>query len=1413
VKFSKLVKLLLAFILVVPFPAFIYDAGQKANAETALDPPPFIPHHGTLKGRVLFDNTHGETAGAADWVIDGAFSDFAQAIADQGYDVTELRQTTPITYDDLKDYDVFVLGESNIPFKKSEQDAMLEYVQNGGSIFFIGDHYNSDRNLNRWDSGEVFNGFRRGAWDDPTKGMAAEEANSQAMQGVESSDWLGENFGVRFRTNALGDITSGETVVSPDQSFGITQGVSTVEMHAGSTLAILDPKKAKGLIYLPENPPAWGPAVDQGVYNNGGIDEGAFAAIAKVGKGKAAFLGDSSPVEDSTPKYLREDTGKAKVTYDGFSSEGDDSTFLINTILWLAHHEDYTSFDQVPGLQLSEPTPLYDWEQPQNTTEPQHEPWADPPAGYKWYDPSTFAPGSYGSDQEVATNPVYSFVHQETLPNQEPFQIRLSVTNLMPGQTLDHLKIGIYQNGGTQIAKFKDANGQWMTNYGYSPEFSVTADATGNAHIDLDVQINPSYVGTANLRLKVDGDNALTESVRIDNVPAEPLPPYEVPVPDLSKIAEARNAADGTTVTVEGIITTPPGVWGAKGFYLQDSTGGIYVYQSDSTYSEGQKVKLSAVKSTYNGEVELTNIIKLTDEGRAPVPDPKIVSKVDETNQGELLTLQHVTVKNIGTPDKFGTFEFDAVNGETTNRVRVDSRSGMDYNSFTSRYAEGSVLDITGIGSVFKGTYQLKPRSASDFSLAEIGDHPVHVQLLGINDLHGKIDQHYADLDVNGDGQPDGTFGGADYLAAYLSQKASEETNTLLVGVGDLIGGSSPVSALFQDEPTVEILNAMGMDVAVPGNHEFDEGLTELLRMVNGGDYPGDDVNRPYNGMDFPMIAANIVYKDTGETVFKPYEVKTFAGQKIAFIGVDTPATAGMVMPDGIKDIAFIDPVQAINRAVDGLHKEGIHAIVVIAHSPAHQEESGNITDEAAEIAKKVDDDVDVIFAGHNHEVANGVVDGKLVIEASEYGKAFSDVDLTIDPETSDIVEKSGQVVWVNDGQAQPDETVSQILTKYEDLVQDKLNEVIGTAAIDMNGGYAEKGAIGDNALGNLIADGMRHAMHSDFALMNGGGIRDNLEKGEITWNDLFNIQPFGNTLVKLEVTGADLKEILRRQLSAQYGPDYSISGFKYTWTVKNGTPEIVDVTLPNGEKLKEDKTYTVTVNNFMAQATAYKYRIIGERGKNPVQGPEDIDATVAFVKSFKKPIAYKAEGRISEIYTITPDVTVSKGTANVTVTDEAIAGNVDHSVLVLDIEPLKNKTYRVLFTASQVKALIDQNVPIVIKKANGSITLPIENFTKDKPAELFVKERKLLQNKWALINAFTIKLKQGNTELKRLRVPAVLSFSVGADKGIPPKYFGVYLKQKGKRWQSLCGRYTDQHITVQTTHFGTFVIWGVRPR
>lgn len=502
----------------------------------------------------------------------------------------------------------------------------------------------------------------------------------------------------------------------------------------------------------------------------------------------------------------------------------------------------------------------------------------------------------------------------------------------------------------------------------------------------------------------------------------------------------------------------------------------------------------------------------------------------------------------------------------------------------------------------------------------------IALQLLSLNDLHGKIDQVYQ-VDTNGDGTNE-TVGRMDYVAAYIKQREATNANTLILNAGDMIGGSSPVSALLQDEPTVEIMEAIGFDYGTVGNHEFDEGTNELLRMVNGGEHPKGTEN--YDGMNFPVLCANCISKTTNEPILPAYDITEVDGVMVGFIGVNTTATATMVIPSGIQDISFTDEKTAVNKAVTELKAQGVKSIIVLAHMPASQ--SGTTaTGDVANLANSVDDEVDIIFAAHNHEIVDAIVDNKLIVQALDYGKAFADIDLEIDPTTKDIVKKDAEIVYVDQNGVTPDPVVEGILTKYLTQTEEIMNQVIGVAAVELKGGYGVKGPVGDNALGNLIVDGMAWAMSTNFALMNGGGIRDNINAGDITWSELFNVQPFGNILVSVEITGAELEQIVNAQISAQYGPDVSVGGFRYTWD--SATNKVVDLFLPDGKtKVDPNKTYTVTVNNYMYEHASDKYKLRA-LGENPIYGVTDLEGFVGFVESFNnEPINYVAEGRISEI-------------------------------------------------------------------------------------------------------------------------------------------------------------------------------------
>ncbi|MEC0236434.1 endonuclease [Paenibacillus kribbensis] len=825
---SRSIKYATAMVFTLSLYAGAVSGIQPASAEGPADPAPFIAAKVVNENagkKVLFDNTHGQTSGAADWVIDGGFSDFGQALANRGYDVHELRKATPITYNDLKDYDVLVTAEPNIPFKQSEQAAMEQYVKAGNSIFFIGDHYNADRNKNRWDGSESMNGYRRGAWEDPAKGMSSEERSSAAMQGVVSSDWLGSQFGVRFRYNALGDITANQ-IVEPAQAFGITAGVSNVAMHAGSTLAIIDPTKAKGIVYLPETNQAWGNAVDQGVYNGGGIPEGPYAAVSKVGLGKAAFIGDSSPVEDATPKYLREETGTKKTTYDGFK-EQDDAVLLVNLIEWLSKKEGYTSLTDVKSLQLDQPTALLPFEEPQASTEPQAEPWSAPAAGYKWWDQQTFKAGSYGGPTASA-QPVYSIVRQEQLPNLQPFQIRIVADQLAPNTTVSGFSTGIYVAGGTQVAQIQNPDGTWPTSYGYSGAFSLASDSKGHAYKDLTVRIKPGTSGAANLRLRQNGSNLLTQSVVLADVPAEPLPEEGNTIPSRISIAEARSLPAGKAVTVEGVVTTQPGAFGGQAFYMQDESGGIYVYQNQNGFQQGDQVKITASLALYNSELELTDPVAIEKTGAGQLPAAMPITELNDANQGQLVELPSATIRNIIDATPAGSFEFDAVAGEASHHVRVDARTGVTRTSFP--YQEGQQVKVKGISAIFKGNYQLKPRGLDDFSI-QAGAELQEVKLS--LDHQNLIVGDTASTHLSGT-LTDGSE--ADLSNASVQYASSHESVTL-----DTYGKLQAVK-----EGSAEITAS----VTLQGKTVVSNPVTITVGKANAGDVPGKPVLSDDNGQD-----------------------------------------------------------------------------------------------------------------------------------------------------------------------------------------------------------------------------------------------------------------------------------------------------------------------------------------------------------------------------------------------------------------------------------------------------------------------------------------------------------------------------------------------------------------------------------
>ena len=419
----------LTLLVGLPLVSMLPGGGTTVSAATCTiattaDGRPYVAPTAAGPGsgkKVGFDNTHGETAGGADWVLDGGFSDMACALAGQGYTVEEIR-AYPLTTTVLASYQVVVIPEPNIPLTTAEETALESYVSGGGGLLLVGDHYQADRNYNTWDATEVFNGYRRGRYGQTYTSPRYNYngvTTSTTYTFNNGNDWLASAFGIRFRFNAMDlvDATNNPFqagnpadpldpgILPAAQTFNITSGVNTVATYAGATISIVDPTRAMGIIYPNKNTlKRWASSQSTdpvalytdttgtpagGTTTYGGRNEGAYVAVAKPNAGKVAAAGDSSLWEDATPKYKREDNGNTKATHAGWTDR-DHDTLGINLINWLA------TPDATVGIPSSLQQPATP--EPYNVytiSEPLAEPWAAPPAGYYWYDSASFKTGAY----------------------------------------------------------------------------------------------------------------------------------------------------------------------------------------------------------------------------------------------------------------------------------------------------------------------------------------------------------------------------------------------------------------------------------------------------------------------------------------------------------------------------------------------------------------------------------------------------------------------------------------------------------------------------------------------------------------------------------------------------------------------------------------------------------------------------------------------------------------------------------------------------------------------------------------------------------------------------------------------------------------------------------------------------------
>ena len=494
----------------------------------------------------------------------------------------------------------------------------------------------------------------------------------------------------------------------------------------------------------------------------------------------------------------------------------------------------------------------------------------------------------------------------------------------------------------------------------------------------------------------------------------------------------------------------------------------------------------------------------------------------------------------------------------------------------------------------------------------------VKVQLLGFNDFHGQLEA--LDPVATSSGRVGSVpAGGAEYFATHVRAAEKGVKNSLVVAAGDNIGASPFTSALFHDEPTIEALNKIGLDITSVGNHEFDEGEAELLRMQNGGCHPNPEppsqtcANGRFRGADFRFLAANVVQRDSGKTLFKPYTIRKFQGERIGFIGMTLEGTPDIVSPSGITNLRFLDEADTANKYAAELRRKGVKSIVVLLHeggteSPltAALNDCNNLTGPINEIVNRTTDDVDLFVTGHTHQEYNCVIDGRPVTSAFSLGRVLTDIDLTIDRKSGDIdsVSVNNEIVTRDVAKAAD---MTTLITRYQELAAPIGNVPVGRISADIlrePRPASGEWATGMNPLGNLIADAQLADTaapdrgDADFALMNPGGVRADLgfsPDGVVTYAEAFAVQPFNNIVVTQSLTGAQILEVLKDQwctgsvnvllpsASLTYAYSHAAADALEGTTCSAGQQNPVSNVRINGTPIDTAATYRVTTNNFLA--------------------------------------------------------------------------------------------------------------------------------------------------------------------------------------------------------------------------------------
>ncbi len=542
----------------------------------------------------------------------------------------------------------------------------------------------------------------------------------------------------------------------------------------------------------------------------------------------------------------------------------------------------------------------------------------------------------------------------------------------------------------------------------------------------------------------------------------------------------------------------------------------------------------------------------------------------------------------------------------------------------------------------------------------------VALQVLSFNDFHGHLQEPGSrDETLGRTLDPSNTkVGGAEYLASTLATLRAKARHSHTVAAGDLIGGSPFLSGLFHDEPAVESLNAMGLDVSSVGNHEFDEGVHELQRMQYGGCHHEDGCYEPwgeggYPGADFDWLAANVVKEKTGKTVLPGSTIRRVKGVKVGYIGMTLEGTPSLVAQAGIQGIEFRDEVETANATAKRLKKRGVKTIIVLLHEGGFQtgtyQGCTGISGPIVEIAENLHPEIDLVVTGHTHQpyicdIPDPKGRKRMVTSAASFGRVVTETTLTINARNGQV--KRNKTTSTNHlvARTNPDQTQTEIINRWNAVSAPIANEVVGSITADINRADPRDT---EGPLGNVIADAQLAATSAAanggarIAFMNPGGVRANLDfeeisgnelPGEVTYGEAFGVQPFGNTLVTMDLTGEQIERLLEQQArvdaaGAQSALIFGVSkGFAFSYNPSGAVGSRIDpasITL-DGEVIVPDAQYRIVTNSFLADG-GDGFTVFTE-GTNRVGGGDDLVAFIEYLGGPTAPPIAPPEDRIAGV-------------------------------------------------------------------------------------------------------------------------------------------------------------------------------------